>query len=110
MTASKSFSAAAVFAAAALGAAASASAAMFKDGDRVVFFGDSITAGGSYHRFLSDYYLTRCPDADIRFFNAGVGGDNSFGALRRFTDDVYRALRLRRLLEVLDPSEKKEET
>ena len=29
---------------------------------------------------------------------------------RRFTDDVYRALRLRRLLEVLDPSEKKEET
>ena len=88
MTASKSFSAAAVFAAAALGAAASASAAMFKDGDRVVFFGDSITAGGSYHRFLSDYYLTRCPDADIRFFNAGVGGDNSFGALRRFTDDV----------------------
>lgn len=29
---------------------------------------------------------------------------------RRFTDDVFRALRLRRLLEVLDPSEKKEET
>lgn len=27
---------------------------------------------------------------------------------RRFTDDVYRALRLRRLLEVLDPTEKKE--
>lgn len=25
-----------------------------------------------------------------------------------FTDDVYRALRLRRLLEVLDPTEKKE--
>lgn len=61
---------------------------MFRDGDRVVFFGDSITAGGNYHRFLSDYYLTRFPDADIRFFNAGVGGDNSAGAVRRFADDV----------------------
>ena len=29
---------------------------------------------------------------------------------RNFTDDVYRALRLRRLLEVLDPTEKKEKT
>lgn len=27
---------------------------------------------------------------------------------RNFTDDVYRALRLRRLLEVLDPNERKE--
>ena len=53
---------------------------MFKDGDRVVFFGDSITAGGNYHRYL--------PDADIRFFNAGVGGDNSHNAAMRFADDV----------------------
>ena len=88
MTASKSFSAAAVFAAATLGAEVSASAAMFKDGDRVVFFGDSITAGGNYHRYLSDYYITRFPDADIRFFNAGVGGDNSHNAAMRFADDV----------------------
>lgn len=27
---------------------------------------------------------------------------------RNFTDDVYRALRLRRLLEALDPDERKE--
>lgn len=30
------------------------------------------------------------------------------GWYKNFTDDVYRALRLRRLLEVLDPNEKKE--
>ena len=46
MTTSKSFSAAAVFAAAAMGVAASADAAMFKDGDRVAFLGDSITERG----------------------------------------------------------------
>ena len=62
--------------------------AMFHDGDRVVFFGDSITAGGAYHRYLSNYYITRFPDADIRFFNAGVGGDNSRHAATRFADDV----------------------
>ena len=69
-------------------AAIPAHAGMFRDGDRVVFFGDSITAGGGYHRYLSDYYVTRCPDADIRFFNAGSGGDNSHHAATRLEDDV----------------------
>lgn len=80
----RGFAAATFLAAAVLGA----HGAMFKDGDRVVFFGDSITAGGNYHRYLSDYYITRFPDADIRFFNAGVGGDNSRNAATRFADDV----------------------
>lgn len=73
---------------AAFAALASAHGAMFHDGDRVVFFGDSITAGGGYHRYLSDYYVTRYPGADIRFFNAGVGGDNSRNAATRLADDV----------------------
>ena len=33
------------------------------------FFGDSITHGGRYHEFVADYYLTRFPEADIRFVN-----------------------------------------
>ena len=32
------------------------------------------------------------------------------GWYKNFTDDVFRALRLRRLLEALDPTEKKETT
>ena len=40
----------------------------FRDGDRVVFLGDSLTQGGSYHRIVSDYYLTRFPERNIRFF------------------------------------------
>lgn len=90
MTASKSFSAAAVFAAAALGAAASADAAMFKDGDRVAFLGDSITERGdfNYIRVISDYYLTRFPEADIRFLNAGSNGGGARGGALRFADDV----------------------
>jgi len=68
--------------------AGSAGAAMFKDGDRVACFGDSITHGGGYHRFLADYYLTRCPDADIRFINSGSGGDNAGHALTRVQKDL----------------------
>jgi len=75
----------------AAGAAGSvpASAQMFRDGDRVAFEGDSITARNvAYHEFVADYYLTRFPDADIRFTNAGSNGDGATGACRRFADDV----------------------
>ena len=65
-----------------------ASARMFRDGDRVAFFGDSITAGGGYHHFIADYYLTRFPDTDIRFFNSGCGGDGANPSRRRMAEDV----------------------
>ena len=61
---------------------------MFRDGDRVAFFGDSITHGGAYARFLADYYLTRFPEADIRFINSGSGGDNSRHAQTRVAEDL----------------------
>jgi lysophospholipase L1-like esterase len=60
----------------------------FKDGDTVVFFGDSITCGGYYHQYLSDYYHTRFPEAKIRLVNSGVSGDNAGGAQKRIADDV----------------------
>ena len=69
-------------------AVAVAHAAPFKDGDVVVFLGDSITHGGRYHEFVTDFYRTRYPDAKIRFINSGVGGDTAHGAQRRVPDDV----------------------
>ena len=71
-----------------LASAIGAVAAPFADGDRVVFFGDSITHGGRYHEFLADYYYTRFPDADIRFVNSGIGGDNAKSSQFRIPEDI----------------------
>ncbi len=61
----------------------------FKDGETVVFFGDSITHGGRFHRYIGDYYLTRFPGRKVRFVNAGVSGDSAGGAWGRLDDDVF---------------------
>lgn len=66
----------------------SARAEMFKDGETVVFLGDSITAGGRYYNVISDYYLTRFPERTIRFVNAGRSGDSAGGSLKRLQEDV----------------------
>jgi lysophospholipase L1-like esterase len=50
-----------------------------RDGDRVVFYGDSITQDGGYARFVEEYVRTRFPRWDVRFYNAGVGGDTVRG-------------------------------
>jgi len=50
-----------------------------RDGDRVVFYGDSITAQRLYTRFVEDMVVTRYPDLKVRFFNAGMGGDRVTG-------------------------------
>jgi lysophospholipase L1-like esterase len=50
-----------------------------RDGDRVVFYGDSITQDGGYGRFVEEYVRTRFPRWDVRFHNAGVGGDTVRG-------------------------------
>lgn len=63
-------------------------AAPFQDRDTVVFFGDSITHRGRYHEFLADYYYTRFPEADIRFVNSGIGGDNAKSSQFRIPEDI----------------------
>ena len=68
--------------------AGTVSAKPFRDGDTVVFFGDSITHGGFYHEYLTDFYRTRFPEADIRFVNSGIGGDTANGAMPRIPVDV----------------------
>jgi len=59
-----------------------------KDGDTLVFLGDSITHQCLYTQYIEDYFYTRYPDRRIRFHNAGVGGDRAADALARFDDDV----------------------
>jgi lysophospholipase L1-like esterase len=50
-----------------------------RDGDRVVFYGDSITQDGGYARLVEEYVSTRFPGWDVSFENAGVGGDTVRG-------------------------------
>jgi lysophospholipase L1-like esterase len=50
-----------------------------RSGDRVVFYGDSITEGTGYAAFVETFVRTRLPNLDVRFVNAGWGGDTVFG-------------------------------
>jgi lysophospholipase L1-like esterase len=50
-----------------------------RDGDRVVFYGDSITQEGGYGRLVESYVASRFPTWDVRFYNSGVGGDRVSG-------------------------------
>lgn len=59
-----------------------------KDGDTVVFLGDSITHQCLYTQFVEDYFYTRYPTVHLHFHNAGVGGDRASDALARFDQDV----------------------
>lgn len=48
-------------------------------GDRVLFYGDSITERGLYTAIVETYALTRYPGLDVAFVNAGWGGDTVRG-------------------------------
>jgi len=61
----------------------------FKNGDRVVFMGNSITDGGHYHSYIWLYYLTRFPQMRISVFNAGIGGDVSGQMFDRLEEEVF---------------------
>ena len=59
-----------------------------KDGDTLVFLGDSITHQCLYTQYVEDYFYTRFPKQRLHFHNAGVGGDRARNALDRFEEDV----------------------
>jgi lysophospholipase L1-like esterase len=61
---------------------------VFKDGDSVVFLGDSITAQSLYTQYLEDFFFTRFPKIRMHFHNAGTGGDRIADAFERFDIDV----------------------
>src|ERR1700677_3024422 len=49
------------------------------NGDRVTFYGDSITAQRYYTRDLQDFAETRYPNLQVSYHNAGVPGDKVTG-------------------------------
>jgi len=61
-----------------------------RDGDTVVFLGDSITAARQYGKVIEVYTLLRFPERRVRFINAGKGGETAKGALDRLETDVFR--------------------
>jgi len=63
--------------------------APFREGDRVVFLGNSITDGGHYHSYIWLYYMTRFPGMDLTILNAGIGGDRVWDMLKRLEGDVF---------------------
>ena len=50
-----------------------------KDGDRVVFYGDSITDQRLYTTYTETYVVTRFPNKNITFVHSGWGGDRVSG-------------------------------
>jgi lysophospholipase L1-like esterase len=65
-----------------------------RDGDRVVFFGDSITDQRLYTTFAETYAVTRFPRRNVTFVHSGWGGDRVTGGAgggiqQRLTRDVF---------------------
>jgi lysophospholipase L1-like esterase len=50
-----------------------------KDGDTVVFYGDSITERRIYSTFVEAYVVTRFPKLNVRFVHSGWAGDTVAG-------------------------------
>ncbi len=59
--------------------AADSNGFFLKDGDRVVFYGDSITDQRLYTTFTETYAVTRFPDMNVSFVHSGWGGDRVTG-------------------------------
>src|SRR5258706_11693803 len=59
--------------------AADESGFYLKDGDRVVFYGDSITDQRLYTTFAETYVVTRFPKMNVTFVHSGWGGDRVTG-------------------------------
>ncbi len=61
------------------GNAAQAKGFFIKAGDRVVFYGDSITEQRYYPVAVQTFIRTRFPNLHVRFVDSGVGGDRVTG-------------------------------
>jgi len=62
-------------------------AEFFRDGDRVVFLGDSITEQKLYTTYIEAFALTRHPDWKLTFRNAGWSGDTAWLRQRAHPDE-----------------------
>ena len=62
--------------------------ARFGDGERVAFYGDSITHGGRYVADLQLFQSLRRPGRGTRLLNVGVSGDSAGGGNQRLDWDL----------------------
>lgn len=62
----------------------------FVEGDRIAFLGDSITSGGTYHKDIYTYWITRHPTIKIKQMNKGIFSDFVPGGIRRMDFDVLK--------------------
>ena len=75
-------------------------ATKIKNGEKVLFIGDSITdcgrrgaeqpLGNGYVKLFADFLIACEPEKKVGIINKGISGDNSIGLLNRWTDDVLR--------------------
>ena len=69
----------------------------FENGDVVALFGDSMTQGAQYERFLLMYYATHYPEIDFEIVNFGQAGDTTIDLLDKidrnlaFRNDITKA-------------------
>lgn len=63
-------------------------AASFVANDRWVAIGDSISQNSSYLKYVELFNVIRYPERPISYVNAGIAGDSTNGALRRFDWDI----------------------
>lgn len=66
----------------------SAAEFFFRDGDRIVMIGDSITEQHLYSNYVEMWVTARYPKWKLTFRNVGIGGDRSTGGNTRFARDV----------------------
>ncbi|MDO9541475.1 MAG: SGNH/GDSL hydrolase family protein, partial [Kiritimatiellia bacterium] len=75
-------------------------ATKIKNGDKVLFIGNSITDCGrrgaerplgiGYVKIFSDFLIACEPEKRVKIINKGIGGHNVVNLLDRWTDDVLR--------------------
>ncbi len=64
--------------------------ARFEKSDLVAFAGDSITSGGTYHKYILTYWTTRHPELGVRFRNKGIFSDFVHGGIGRLEKDILK--------------------
>ena len=62
----------------------------FEKGDLVAFAGDSITSGGTYHKYIFTYWATRYPELGVRLRNKGIFSDFVHGGIGRLERDILK--------------------
>lgn len=59
-----------------------------EDGDKIVFFGDSITQAGGYHKLIARALQEKRPQLDVEIINAGISGHRVPDLQQRIERDV----------------------